>query len=287
MLSRVASSSSGAATHSGIVMQALFVPKGATRYAYEQRNASLFWIIVVAWHGASIANSSAQQTPKIHRVGILNPNSPAIAGKYIQAFRDEMRRLGYTDANLVVELRYAEGRSERLKELAVDLMQSKVEVFLAPSEPALLAAKEVGGATPIVSVSCDPLEKFVGRLNRPGGNVTGFSCVSSALAGKRLSLLKTLVPNLNRVALLYSLPDAYEPDLNSVEQSAQQLGLSVTRFPVKSAADFEHAVRSNGERPTSSALHPAQRICKLPSSYAGTTFIKTPPAGDLWFPGIS
>lgn len=207
------------------------------------KNATLYfcWIIVIGWHGALIANSSAQQTPKIHRVGILNPNSPAIAGKYIQAFRDEMRHLGYTDANLVIELRFAEGRTERLKELAVDLMRSRVEVILAPSEPALLAAKDVGGATPIVSVSCDPLEKFVGRLNRPGSSVTGFSCVSSALAGKRLSLLKTIVPNLNRVALLYSLPDAYEPDLNSVEQSAQQLGLSVTRFPVKSAADLEDA----------------------------------------------
>ncbi len=199
------------------------------------------WIIIVAWLGASIVHSSAQQTPKIHRVGILSPNSPTIAGKYIQAFRDEMRRLGYTDANLIVELRYAEGRRERLKELAVDLMQSKVEVFLAPSEPALLAAKDVGGTTPIVSVSCDPLEKFVGRLNRPGSNVTGFSCVSSALAGKRLGLLKTLVPKLDRVALLYSLPDAYEPDLDSVVQSARQLGLSITRFPVTSAADFEDA----------------------------------------------
>ena len=121
--------------------------------------------IVAAWHGAFIANPSGQQPPKIYRVGILNPNSPTIAGKYIQAFRDEMRRLGYTDANLIVELRYAEGRAERLKELAVELVQSKIDVFLPPSEPVLLAAKDVAGATPIVTVSCDPLEKFVGRLS--------------------------------------------------------------------------------------------------------------------------
>ena len=183
----------------------------------------------------------AQQAGKIHRIGILNPNSPAIAKKYVDAFRDEMNRLGYTDRNTLIELRYADGRRDRLKDLASQLVQLKVDVIFAPTEPALLAARDVTLTIPIVTVSCDPLEKLVGSLNKPGGNVTGFSCVSSALAGKRLTLLKTVIPKATRVALLYSEPDAYEPDLRNVETSAQKLGVTITRFPVKSPADFEPA----------------------------------------------
>ncbi len=200
-------------------------------------------VLAVVWVAltAVLSPAWAQHSGKVYRVGLLNPNSPAIATKYIQAFREGMTGLGYTDRNLFLEIRYAEGRRDRLKELAQELIQLKVDVVFAPTEPALLAAREVSDTIPIVTVSCDPLEKLVGALNRPGGNVTGFSCVSSALAGKRLSLLRTVLPKASRIALLYSAPDAYEPDLQNVEASAQKLGLTITRFPVKSAADLDAA----------------------------------------------
>ena len=186
--------------------------------------------------------SASSQQDRISRVGLLNPNSPAIARRYVEAFRDELRRLGYVEhRNLVIEARYAEGNAERLNALAAELAQHKVDVLFAPTEPALKAAKEAGAGIPIVTVSCDPLEKLLGSLSRPGGNATGFSCVSSDLAGKRLNLLKSLVPNLKNVAMLYNVWDAYEPDLRNVETSAQVLGLSVGRFPVQSMADFEPA----------------------------------------------
>jgi len=198
-----------------------------------------FFLLGVAASSPRLATAEELQ---VYRVGILNPNSATIAAKYIQAFREELTQRGYTEGrNLVIESRYADGQSARLPGLAKELAQRKVNVIFAPTEPALLAAKEMGEGIPIVTVTCDPLEKMLGSLARPGGNATGFSCVSSALAGKRLSFLKGVVPNLKRVALLYSASDAYEPDLRNVETSAQTLGLSIFRVPVKSASDFDEA----------------------------------------------
>jgi putative ABC transport system substrate-binding protein len=193
----------------------------------------------------SVSASHGQQQQKLFRVGHLSPNSPTIAGKYIDAFRDELRRLGYDEkGNLLIEARFAEGRPEKLNELANELAKLNVDVFLAPTEPALNAAKQSGLGIPIVTVSCDPLEKMLGSLARPGGNATGFSCVNSDLAGKRLSLLKELLPNLWRVAMLYNAADAFEPDLKNVERSGSELGLTVSRFPVSSPADFGAAFAS-------------------------------------------
>jgi putative tryptophan/tyrosine transport system substrate-binding protein len=100
---------------------------------------------------------SSQEPARLSRVGILNPNTPAIGGKYVAAFRDEPGRLGYSEGrNVSVEVRYAAGEPERLRALARELADLKVDVIVAPSEPALLAAKEAGRGVPIVAVSCDP-----------------------------------------------------------------------------------------------------------------------------------
>ena len=90
-----------------------------------------------------------------------------------------------------------------------------------------------------MTITCDPLEQLVGSLARPGGGADGFSCVSSDLAGKRLSFLKQLVPNLRKVALLYTSRVAFEPDLQNTEKAALVLGVSVARFDVNSPQEFE------------------------------------------------
>ncbi len=160
-------------------------------------------LVILAMLGA-ILPVSAQQPGRMYRVGLLNPNSPTIAAKYVQAFQDELRRLGYAEGNnLVLERRYADGQAIRLKGLANELAQQKIDVFFAPTEPALVAAKEEGGGVPIVTVTCDPIEKLIGSLARPGGNATGFSCVSSSLAGKRLGLSRRFL------AQPWHLPPAY------------------------------------------------------------------------------
>src|SRR5262249_3918750 len=144
---------------------------------------------------------------------------------------------------LVIESRYANGNRDKLKELAAELAQLKVDVFLTAGEPALLAAKEFGGNRPIVTVTCDPLEKLVKSLARPGGNATGFTCISSDLGSKRLGLLKGLNPAGQRVAALYSAPDNLETELQEVTAQGHQLGLDVARYPVRTPEDFDAAFK--------------------------------------------
>jgi len=148
--------------------------------------------------------------------------------------------LGYEEGrNLIVESRFADGVYDRLPVLAGELARLKVDVFLTPGEPVLLAAKEKGENIPIVAVTCDPLEKLLGSLRRPGGNATGFSCVSADLVGKRFSLLKSLLPRRERVAFL----DNHGLEFKDADAVAQSLGIGLVHFPVGSPADFEPAFK--------------------------------------------
>jgi putative ABC transport system substrate-binding protein len=114
---------------------------------------------------------------------------------------------------------------------------------LLGGEAALLAAKERGENIPIVVVSCDPLEKLLGSLRRPGGNATGFSCVSADLVSKRFGLLKSLLPRMERLALFYNKRDNHELEFKDAAAAAQSLGIGLVRFPVESPADFEPAFK--------------------------------------------
>jgi ABC-type uncharacterized transport system substrate-binding protein len=123
----------------------------------------------------------------------------------------------------------------------------KIDVFIAAGEPALLAAKENGENIPIVVVSCDPLEKLLGSLRRPGGNATGFTCVSADLVGKRFSLVRSLLPEMRRMAMLYNKRDNHELEFRDAEAAAQSLNIALLRFPVVSAGDFEPAFKMMNE----------------------------------------
>jgi putative tryptophan/tyrosine transport system substrate-binding protein len=190
------------------------------------------------------SSSDAQQSGKVFRVGILQLPSAKTMQNRLGAFRETLRDLGYEEGrNLIIESRFADGAYDQLPVLAGELARLKVDVFLVGGEPVLLAAKEKGENIPIVVVSCDPLEKLVGSLRRPGGNATGFSCVSADLVGKRFSLLKDLLPRMGRVAMLYNKRDDHELEFKDVEATAQSLRISLVRFPVESPADFEPAFR--------------------------------------------
>ena len=155
-----------------------------------------------------------------------------------------LARLGYEEGrNLIVESRFADGVYDRLPVLAGELARLKVDVFLAPGEPVLLAAKEKGENIPIVVVTCDPIEKLLGSLRRPGGNATGFSCVSADLVGKRFSLLKSLLPQTERVAVLYNKRDNHELEFKDADAAAPSLGIGLVHFPVGSPDDFEPAFK--------------------------------------------
>jgi ABC-type uncharacterized transport system substrate-binding protein len=193
--------------------------------------------------GATVT-SYGQGAGQNFRIGFLALVSPSISEEWTKALRDELRKSGYEDGkNLVIEARYANGNRDKLKELAAELAQLKVDVFLTAGEPALLAAKDSGGNRPIVTVTCDPMEKLVKSLARPGGNATGFTCISSDLGSKRLGLLKSLQPAGQRVAALYSEPDNLESELQEMTAQSRQLGLDIARYPVRAPQDFEAAFK--------------------------------------------
>jgi ABC-type uncharacterized transport system substrate-binding protein len=197
-------------------------------------------IVLAAALVFGVSSSNAEQTGKVSRVGVLQFASVKAAESRINAFRGGLRDLGYEEGrNLVLESRFADGDYDRLPVLAGELARLKVDVFFVAGEPALLAAKEKGENIPIVVVSCDPLEKLLGSLRRPGGNATGFTCVSSDLVGKRFSLLKALLPRMGRAALLYNKRDNHELELKDAEAIARSLEIGLARFPVESPADFD------------------------------------------------
>jgi len=150
--------------------------------------------------------SSAQQPAKIPRVGFLsgsgNPNTP---GPQLEAFRRGLQELGYIEGkNILVEYRYVEGRVDRIPSLVVELMQLKVDVFISGNLVAIRAAKQATSTIPIVMVTtADPVTAgLIDSLARPGGNITGLSRLNRDLRGKRLELLKEVVPWISRVGVL-------------------------------------------------------------------------------------
>src|SRR5438132_2725201 len=173
--------------------------------------------------GAAPLAAEAQQAGKIARIGYLSPN--VAASPYLRdAFLKELRDLSYVEGrNVVIEYRDAEGKLERLPALAAELVAVKVDVILAPATPTALAAKQATKVIPIVfSVAGDPVGSgLVASLARPGGNVTGLSNQTIDLAGKRLELLREVVPGLRRLAILGNVgsPNVV-PEIDEVQAAA-------------------------------------------------------------------
>ncbi|MBI2181856.1 MAG: ABC transporter substrate-binding protein [Deltaproteobacteria bacterium] len=171
--------------------------------------------------------------------------------RLIGLFRKGLRDLGWFEGqNLAIEYRYAEGKAERLPELAAELVRLKVDLIATHSGSPIRAAKEATKTIPIVMVvSGDPVAQgFVASLARPGGNITGLSILSPELSGKRLELLKETVPGLSRVAVLSTEASRGVPARKEVEVAASALRLQlrwvVLRTPTDLQSEFEAALRS-------------------------------------------
>jgi len=152
----------------------------------------------VGWSLAAFA----QTQPKIARVGVVLAST---RNKHLlEAFRQALRELGHVEGQtILLEIRWAEERVERLPELVIELVGLKVDVLVALSAPVAVAAKNATQAIPIVMMATDPVGLgLIGSLSRPGGNVTGLSYLSEEIIAKRLELLKELVPGLARVGVL-------------------------------------------------------------------------------------
>ena len=145
------------------------------------------------------------QPAKVPRIGVFLPASAPATAHLIEVFRQGLREHGYIEKqNLTLEPRYAEGKAERLKALAAELVRIKVDVLVVGSTPGLMAAKNATGAVPIVMVTTgDPVASgLVSSPARPGGNITGVTALGQELSGKWLELLKEAVRESSRVAVL-------------------------------------------------------------------------------------
>lgn len=195
----------------------------------------------LAWAGAV----RAQAPPTVRRIGLLSGFSPSVyAGSY-PAFRLGLRDLGWVEGrNISIEERYAEGSHDRLPDLAADLVRLDVDVIVTTATSDALAAKKATTTIPIVMVAGgDPVANgLVESLARPGGNVTGLSQMLQALGGKRLELLKEIVPKLSRVGVLWN-PQSASATLGWKEnqQPARQLGLQLHSLEARSPSELDKA----------------------------------------------
>ena len=200
--------------------------------------------------------AQAQQPSKIPRIGYLGSTSVSAR---TEAFQQGLREFGYVEGqNLIIEYRYAEGTLDRLPELAAELVRLKVDAIFCTSTPAAQAAKKATTTVPIVSVSGDPVGLgLVASLARPGGNITGLANLTSELAGKRLEVLKEVVPSVSRVAVLWN-PVASSSSalrMRETEAAAPSLGIKLQHVEVREANDFERAF-SALKRERADALFP-------------------------------
>ena len=186
---------------------------------------------------------SAQQTGRKVAIGILNTATKEAAGPLLGHLYEGLRDRGYVEGrNAMIEPRYADGRPERLPQLAAELVQARVDVIVAPINSDILAAKKATTTIPIVMVhAIDPIEAgFVKSLARPGGNITGFTLgAGPETAGKRLQLLREIVPKLSRIAILWQGGGGTSANVAETRAAATRLGLALDVVEFRAVEDIE------------------------------------------------
>jgi putative ABC transport system substrate-binding protein len=210
------------------------------------RRMMVFVLSVVILSSTHLAQ--AQQSTKIPRIGYLGFGSSSDNPARIEAFRQGLRELGYVEGkSIFIEWRSAEGNTDRLPSLAAELIRLKVDVIITNGPYSTRAAKEATITIPIVMASVgDPVgDGVVASLTRPGGNITGLSTLSPELSGKRLELLKEIVPKLSRVAVFGSSTNPNTAgSLREVELAAGALKVKLQYLDVLSPKDIETAFRA-------------------------------------------
>jgi putative ABC transport system substrate-binding protein len=212
------------------------------------QSALAFWLLTALPLTSSVS-AEAQQAKKIPRIGYLIGASTSSYAARTEAFRQGLREFGYVEGkNISFEYRSAEGKPDGLPELAAELIRLKADVIVTGGGPSVTrAAKEATVTIPIVMANDgDPVGNgFVTSLARPGGNITGFSTLTTEISGKRMELLKETVPKLARVAVLgTSTGSATAPSLKEVELAAGALKVQLQYLDVLSPKDIETAFRA-------------------------------------------
>ena len=190
----------------------------------------------------------AQQPARLPTIGFLGGQSPAAMGHLVAAFAQRLRELGWIEGrNIAVEHRWIEGRSEPgAAEAADELVRLKVDIIVAGGTTSVVAAKRATPLIPIVFVAGDPVGTgLVASLARPGGNVTGLSNQSTDIAAKRLELLREVVPNLRRLAILANIASpASVLEMGEARDAARSLGLEVATIQIERAEDISREFKA-------------------------------------------
>ena len=230
-------------------------------------------------------SAEAQQPKKVPRIGFLGATSPSAVSARIEAFRQGLRELGYVEGkNIVIEYRYAEGKLDRLPALAAELVRLKVDVIVTAAPTATRAAKEATATIPIVMAhDGDPVGSgFVASLARPGGNITGLSTLAPEISGKRLELLKEIVPKLSRVAVLgNSTNPGNAQSLKETELAAGAFGVQLQYLDVRGPKDIETAFRAASKGRADAVLVLASPVAQFSAKTDCRPRGKEPAPGDI------
>jgi putative ABC transport system substrate-binding protein len=192
---------------------------------------------------ASPVAAGAQQRAKLPTIGFLGQSTRSASSEWVGAFVQRLRELGWIEnSTITIEYRWGEGLSERAAEIAAEFVRLKVDVIVTSGIPQTLAAKQATSVIPIVfATAADPVgSDLVASLARPGGNVTGLSTMMTDLAGKRLELLRQVVPGLSRVAIMGNV-DNPSLELSETRAAAGSLGLEVDTLEIRRAEDIAPA----------------------------------------------
>jgi putative tryptophan/tyrosine transport system substrate-binding protein len=205
------------------------------------------WLLTTVLLRTAVS-ADAQQSTKVSRLGFLGVTSATANAARIEAFRQGLRELGYVDGkNISIEYRWADGKTERLSDLAAELMRLKVDAIVTAGPSATRPAKQATSTIPIVmGFDNDPVGNgFVSSLARPGGNITGLSAVFPELSGKRVELLKEVVPSLSRVTTFGTSSQPGTPQtLRETERAAASLGVQLQSIDIRDPKDIDNAFRT-------------------------------------------
>ncbi len=200
---------------------------------------TLFGGVAGSWPFAA----RAQQASKLPTIGFLGADTLVTASTWVAAFVQRLNELGWVDGhNIAIEYRWAEGRKDRMSEITAEFARSKIDVIVVYGTQAALAAKQATATIPVVfTLPGDPVKTgLVASLARPNGNVTGVSSQAADLSGKRLELLREIVPGLHRLAIMANADNpANMEEMNEVQNSARAGGLDVVTYQIRRTEDIE------------------------------------------------
>ena len=179
------------------------------------------------------------------RIGFLGNSTAALEANLVQPFRDGLRAHGYAEGrNVLIEYRWADGKYDRFPALIAELLAAKVDVIVTAGTPAALAVKQATSTVPLVMVAVgDPVgTDIVSSLARPGGNITGLSSIAPDLEGKRLELLREVMPKLSHVAIFFNPENPFHAvSMKHAHAAAETLGIRLERLDVRSSEELDRA----------------------------------------------